>query len=287
MTDVPPSSAPTAGGKVATPWFSARTWPRPTRVLLANALWIAALAAVCFLPRIPISPDYHRFADQRTFVAIPNALDVLSNIPFVIVGLWGLLWLAHPRTGHAFIDPRERVPWLIFFAGVTLTGFGSWCYHMASSNNRLPWDLLPMTSSFLSLVVATWMERIDLRTGLLALFPVLAFGAGSVAWWFFTGDYKFYLLVQFFAPVELACIVALFPPRYSGLRCLMVAFALYVAAKFFETFDSPIFGTGHIVSGHTLKHVTAAVACWVILRMLQVRHVLPRKPQLLHDKLSV
>jgi hypothetical protein len=45
-----------------------------------------------------------------------------------------------------------------------------------------------------------------------------------------------------------------------------------VAAKLFEEYDGPIFGAGRVVSGHSLKHVTAAVSCYFILRMLQVRH---------------
>jgi len=272
---------------LSAPWLKARKWTRRTRVLLANFLWTTALVAVCLLPRIPISPSYHRFADKRIFFTIPNALDVVSNLPFVVVGLWGLIWLAQPRARRSFIDSRERVPYLIFFAGVTLTGAGSWWYHLAPSNSRLPWDLLPMTSSFLSLVVVTWMERVDLRAGFFALFPVLAFGIGSVIWWYVTArqgrdDYRFYLFVQFFAPVQLACIVALFPPRYTGMRYLVVAFVLYVAAKFLEAFDTQIFGFGHVVSGHTLKHVTAAVACWWILRMLQVRQTTHRTPYPLH-----
>jgi hypothetical protein len=272
-------SAAEADENLCAIWLRARKWPHRGRVLLANTVWLAGLAAISLLPRIPIGPDYHRFADQRTFLSIPNALDVVSNVPFVIVGIWGVGWLLRSQARKAFDDPRERIPWLIFFAGVALTGVGSWWYHLAPSNSRLPWDLLPMTSSFLSLVVVTWMERVDLHIGSIALFPVLAFGMASVAWWYFTGDYKFYLFVQFFAPVQLACTVALFPPRYTGMRYLFVAFALYVAAKLFETLDSFIFGWEHVVSGHTLKHLTAAVACWWILRMLRVRQPIQLTPK--------
>jgi hypothetical protein len=47
--------------------------------------------------------------------------------------------------------------------------------------------------------------------------------------------------------------------------------ALYALAKVLETFDEPIFAAGHIVSGHTLKHLAAAAAGYYILRMLQKR----------------
>lgn len=228
---------------------------------------------VAFAPRLPIGPHYHEFADRRAFWGIPNTFDVLSNIPFCIVGIWALQWLLGRGSRYAFVDKRERIPWLIFFAGVLLTGFGSLWYHLAPSDGRLPWDLLPMTCSFLSIVAALAMERISARGGLVALGPLLLLGMSSVAYWKLTGDYKFYLTVQFFSPVVLALIIVLFSRRYTGMTYLSMAFGCYVAAKLFEIFDGEIYRAGHVVSGHSLKHVTAAVACWWILRMLQARRV--------------
>lgn len=231
------------------------------------------MTAVAFAPRMPIGPHYHDFADRRAFFGIPNTCDVLSNIPFCIVGVWALAWLARSGSRYAFVERRERIPWLIFFAGVLLTGFGSLWYHLAPSDARLPWDLLPMTCSFLSIVAAMAMERISGRGGLIALGPVLLLGMGSVAWWRLTGDYKFYLTVQFFSPVLLALIIGFFPRRYTGMNFLAIAFGCYVAAKLFELLDAPIYRAGHVISGHSLKHVTAGLACWWILRMLQARRI--------------
>ena len=39
---------------------------------------------------IPQSPSYHNFADRSVMWGIPNFFDVLSNLPFVLVGLVGL-----------------------------------------------------------------------------------------------------------------------------------------------------------------------------------------------------
>jgi hypothetical protein len=168
----------------------------------------------------------------------------------------------------------------VFFAGVAFTGIGSLWYHMAPSDARLPWDLLPMTCSFTSMVVVTYMERVDLRAGYRALIPALVLGIFSVVYWEITtamgrGDYKLYLFVQFFSPVLLALIIGLFPPRYSGIRYLVAAFSLYVAAKLFEVYDYAIYrGLREAVSGHALKHATAGVACLWILVMLARRHPL-------------
>jgi hypothetical protein len=254
-----------------------RNWDRRVRLALLGGVCAAAVAALAMQPRMGLGAGYHDFGDKRTLWGIPNALDVLSNIPFCLVGAWGLVWLMSAGGRAAFVDGRERVPYMIFFAGVLLTGFGSYWYHVAPSDARLPWDLLPMTCSFMSLVAATYMERVNVRAGLMALVPMLAVGAGSVVYWAVTnahgdGDYKYYLFVQFFSPVVLALVVGLFPHRYTGMRYLAAAFALYVAAKVFETYDYAIYGgLGHVVSGHALKHVTAAVAAWVILEMLRHR----------------
>jgi hypothetical protein len=155
---------------------------------------------------------------------------------------------------------------------------------MAPSDVRLPWDLMPMTCSFTSIVVVTFMERVDPHLGFFALVPALLLGILSVVYWMITtslgdGNYKFYLFVQFFSPVLLALIIGLFRPRYSGIGYLVIAFGFYVAAKIFEEFDYSIYRhLDRLVSGHALKHVTAAIACYWIFKMLQKRHPFNGEP---------
>ena len=159
--------------------------------------------------------------------------------------------------------------------GFLLTGVGSFWYHMSPSDVRLPWDLLPMTCSFTSIVAVTVMERIGVRAGFTTFFPLLLLGMGSVVYWSVTDDYKYYFFVQFFSPVVLLMLIGLFAPRYTGTRYLAIAFGCYVAAKLFEAYDYPIYNFRHFVSGHALKHVSAAISCCFVLRMLQVRLSLP------------
>jgi len=40
-----------------------------------------------------------------------------------------------------------------------------------------------------------------------------------------------------------------------------------MAAKLFEGLDRQIFRFGGFISGHTLKHLLAAIACYLFLRM--------------------
>jgi hypothetical protein len=257
-----------------------RMWNRRTRLYILAAVTLIASAALCFAPRIPLGLGYHDFADRRTILGIPNAFDVLSNGPFFLVGLWGIIFLLRRVNSRAFAESRERIPYFVFFAGVTLTGIGSACYHLAPGNTRLIWDLLPMTLSFVSILDATIVERISTRAGMWLLLPLMALGAASVAYWYIGelqghGDLRFYLFVQFFPVLAIALMIGLFPARYSRTQDLMVAFIFYVLAKLFELLDKPIYSLGGIVSGHALKHLTAGLACYWILRMLELRATVP------------
>jgi hypothetical protein len=253
-------------------------WDRRTRLWILAAVLVVISGAVGFAPRVPLGMNYHEFADQRTILGIPHGFDVLSNIPFVLVGMWGVVFLLRSVNQVAFSESWERIPYLVFFAGAALTGLGSGYYHLAPGNARLVWDLLPMTFSFVAIVDATIVERISTRAGARLLLPLMALGAASVAYWYVgelqaQGDLRFYLFVQFCPAVVIAVIIGLFPARYSRTQDLMLAFLFYVLAKLFELLDGPIYSLGRIVSGHTLKHITAALACYCILRMLRLRAV--------------
>jgi hypothetical protein len=133
-----------------------------------------------------------------------------------------------------------------------------------------------MAISFVSIVDAVIVERISVRAGLWMLAPLMAFGVASVVYWYLGelqghGDLRFYLFVQFFPALPIAMMIALFPPRFTRTNDLLVAFIFYVLAKLFELLDKQIYSLGGVVSGHTLKHLTAALSCYWILRMLKLR----------------
>jgi hypothetical protein len=248
---------------------------------------LTALVAVAalLLPRIPQPHSYHLFADRRSFLGIPNFGDVVSNLPFAAVGLWGLIFLLRLTSKQStihFINPLECWPYLVIFAGLLLTAFGSSYYHLHPGNERLVWDRLPMTVVFMSLVSATIAERVSLRAGLWLLPALLLIGVGSVLQWHLSelrgaGDLRFYSAVQAYSVLFLL-IALLLPPSYTRGSDLAIVAAFYVLAKVLELLDRPIFElTGHIISGHTLKHLAAAGAAYWILRMLT-----KRRPHSLH-----
>jgi hypothetical protein len=244
-------------------------------LLLVPAVVIGVVAL--FVPAIPQSMAYHQFADQRGWLGIPNFGDVASNLPFAIVGIWGLIFLLKPGAGSRFADSRERWIYILMFAGLLLTAFGSAYYHLAPDNARLVWDRLPIMLCFMALVDAIIAERVNVNAGLWLLPVLLAIGAGSVLQWRASelrehGDLRFYAAVQVYSILVLL-LVLLLPAKYTRGSDFAVVVGLYVLAKILETSDRQVLAVGHIVSGHTLKHLAAAAASYWILRMLQKREL--------------
>jgi hypothetical protein len=98
-----------------------------------------------------------------------------------------------------------------------------------------------------------------------------------------SGDLRFYAALQVYSALVLL-LALLLPQRYTRGSDLAIVVGFYALAKVLETFDRPIFAAGHIVSGHTLKHLAAAAAGYCILRMLQKRRPivpLPATPSML------
>jgi hypothetical protein len=246
---------------------------------LTLAVTLAAAVVVVFLqPPIAQALDYHVMADQRSCLGVSNCFNVLSNIPFAVVGIWGLMVVFAGRrsTLSNLAQSWERWPWAVLFVGVGATAVGSSYYHLAPDNARLVWDRVPMTLGFMGLLTALIAERVDRLVGRWLFVPLIALGVASVLQWYWSelrgaGDLRLYAIVQFGSLIVVALVLALYRSRYTGSAYLVAGLAAYAAAKLFELADRQIFARGEIVSGHTLKHLAAAAAVALIARMLQVR----------------
>jgi hypothetical protein len=242
--------------------------------VLAGILALTAL----FGPRISQPQSYHDFADQRTYSGIPHFFEVVSNLGFLVVGLWGAVFVVKANSGAdaAFLARTERWPYFFFFLGVLLTAFGSAYYHWAPDNARLLWDRLPMTMGFMGLLAAVLSERVTPPLGRRTLVPLVGAGIGSVLYWRWTDsaghdDLRLYVIVQFGSLALVLALCLLLPSRYTRGSDMFVVVGLYALAKLFEGVDKQIFALGGFVSGHTLKHLAAALACYFVLRMLMLR----------------
>ena len=236
-----------------------------TRAKSAHPLFVlaglmaASLAGLALLPEIPQDQAYHLFADQRALVGIPNFWNVVSNIPFAVVGAVGLVRF------------RGDTATIALFLGFFLTGIGSSYYHWDPNDGTLFWDRLPMTISFAAIFSLVVQERVGARVGSILLWPMLAIGVASLLAWLWTDDLRLYFWAQFFPGVALIALFALYPARYTHAHYWLIAAGLYALAKLFEFTDYPIYSLGHLLSGHTLKHLSAAAACFVILRYFELR----------------
>jgi hypothetical protein len=246
---------------------------RTPAVLGIAAIAAAIVAATALLPPLP-EPQIFRagFVDTRTFLGIPNFWNVISNVPFLVVGVWGLAFLAaHATIGRPFADPRERWPYVVCFAAVALTSFGSGYFHLDIDEAGLFWDRLPMAVGFMALLTTVIVERVDARLGLAMLVPLVLLGAASVFYWRSTGNLLPYALVQYGSIAAILVLCAAFSSRYARGTDLVHVVAIYAAAKLAELLDARIYALGEILSGHTLKHLIAGLAAYWILRMLRLR----------------
>jgi Ceramidase len=251
----------------------ARLW------LLGAVTGICVLAALLW-PAMAQPLGYHDFADCRLWLSIPNTLNVLSNLPFLVFGVMGIGALVAGRV--RWHDPQEALPYFVFFIGAALTCLGSMYYHWAPDNPRLVWDRLPMTLAFAGLIAAVAAERLTPAWGPRSLWPLLVVGAASVYYWYITeragqGNVVPYGIFQGWAILIVLLLLLLFPARrYTHGNGFWWPIAWYSLAKVAETFDLAIYrATATLASGHTIKHLLAALAVLALLRTLQRRAPLP------------
>ena len=236
---------------------------------------VLAIIVVLFLPPVPQDLAYHDFADQRTLYGIPNFWNVVSNLPFVIAGLLGLLLLAGKQPVPGGL-PELRVACRVFFAGVLLTGFGSAYYHLDPTNASLVWDRLPMTLAFMAFFSMVIGEYLSPGLGRALLWPLLAVGILSIVYWHLTeraghGDLRPYGLVQFLPMVLIPMIMLMFRSRLNGAVFLWAMIAAYVVSKITEYYDAEIYMATGALSGHSIKHIAAAVGTLFIYMALRRR----------------
>lgn len=238
----------------------------------------ALLAAAALLHGLIAQPaGYHDFADQEIVFGIPHFADVISNLGFAVVALWGWIRLA-PTRRHPDIRPG-RTGYSLFLIGLLLTALGSSWYHLAPDNASLVWDRLPIALACGGLLAGVWGDvRHEESRGPAAWLALAAIA--SVGWWYFTdlsgnGDLRPYLLLQGLPILLIPLWQWIHDMPGADRRAFGGALALYVVAKFAELYDHEIAAALGAISGHTLKHLLATGAAALIVGRLVCR-VQPR-----------
>jgi len=238
------------------------------KTIYVTTLSAILIVAVFSLDPIPQDQTYYAFADNRTILSLPNFWNVVSNIPFVLVGGAGLFYSWSKN--HPGLLPDLHVAYIIFFAGISLTGFGSAYFHYTPGDGSLVWDRLPMTIGFMGLFSIIIGEHISLRGAKLLLIPLLIIGASSVIYWGVTeahgaGDLRLYAIVQFLPMLLIPMILLTYRSVFDNIGFLWIVMVLYILSKLFEYFDFAVFEIGELISGHSVKHFVAALAALVFL----------------------
>jgi len=229
-------------------------------------MWLGPLAIIValflFTSSVPQDPDYYLFADIRTILSVPNFWNVLSNLPFMFIGIWGFyVVLKLSKTSDSF---ELRNAYLVFFTGVFLTAFGSSYFHFEPGDGTLFWDRLPMTIAFAGLFAAVIGEYGSTETANRCLPVFLVIGVGSVLYWQWTesigaGDLRPYAIVQFLPMLAVPTILLMSKVENDIGRYIWLMMAFYVIAKLLEQFDVGVYEGTRVMSGHALKHIAAAV----------------------------
>ncbi len=222
--------------------------PKQLKIILLFAMCII-VSLICYGPITQLS-SYHNFADTVYFCEIPNFKNVVSNIFFLIAGLYAL-W---------YKDAYAKV----MGACLVMLFAGSVYYHLNPNDQTLIGDRLFIAAFFSMLFIRILttlkiIEKSSSTKNASALYVIVA--TLSVIDWQMTGDLRMYAFAQFF---PLVCLVALIPYAWINYRKQAIAMVLlivsYAIAKVFEFHDYELMTmTNGWISGHTAKHTVAGL----------------------------
>ncbi len=244
------------------------------KYLVIGGVATVAIIATLFLDPIPQDPGYHWFADRDPLFWVSNFWNVVTNLPFLVIGMVGLIRL--PR-----LEALElRAHYVVFCVGITLVAFGSAYYHLEPSTAALVWDRLPMTIAFMALFAAVVSDRLSWFLGRALLWPLVVLGIASIAWWIRTelaghGDLRPYAIVQFLPMLLIPMMLLLYRRGALNAAWLWASLGAYVAAKLAEYFDYAILDATNGASGHSIKHLLAALGAWCAIRAFHKKGTSP------------
>ncbi|MBT8449381.1 MAG: ceramidase [Gammaproteobacteria bacterium] len=243
--------------------------PHPINRIVLISITVILLGVLLSIDPIAQDPAYYNFVDNRDWLGVSNAWNVLSNLGFIVVVMLRFAPYRQKQHGsdlHAYVT--------LFMLGVFFTAFGSAWFHWNPTTATLVWDRLPMTIAFSSFFLSVWHDYISARVRYW-LWPVVLFSAATVFYWYWTetlgrGDLRPYIVVQFLPILLLPFILWLYTQKAIQPRPIFMALGFYILAKLAEMFDGAIYElTEQIISGHSVKHLLAAVAAYYILLAYQ------------------
>lgn len=252
---------------MSSPALSYLSSPRsyPARAIASLAL-IVGLVLISVSKLLVLGDEAHfmNFADKRAMLGVDNAIDVLTNIGFLVVALLGLRAVAQSPAADDG-DKARRLTGFITFAAVLATAFGSTWFHLNPTHETLLWDRLPMAIGFSSLVCLLIVDRISARAGLWMLGGLTTFALWSIYQWQYLNFATPYTALQVGSILAVLLMAWLHSKGRIANRYIWLTALGYVIAKVFEALDRPLFELTGFISGHSLKHIMAALALYALV----------------------
>jgi len=210
-----------------------------------------------------IDIDPYHFACDGPLFGIPHFLNVVTNVPFFFVGLWGLV---HLHRAGRLTDPRF-FNWAGLWLSVAVLMFGSGAYHWYLTPGTLAFDRFCITGiiAFLGAELAATTFRYGPSRRLSLL--LLALCAGTVVLWMLGTTSWFYGALQGVGGVG-ALVLAIWARRRGRIgpevsRPVLLFAGFYALAKVAEVLDEPVCELTGMFGGHPIKHLlsTAGLLC--------------------------
>ena len=198
--------------------------------------------------KIPLPLEYHNFADQRSFLGIPNTMDVISNIAILIPAIY----LLQVRKKKSTISN-------LLILHLVLLSVASSYYHWNPSDETIFWDILmiAVTIMLVTIIIS------DTEYGII----LYGLGIMSILYWRYTGDLRLYILILIGVPLYIVFKYH----KNSELRNYLIVFVIAnILLRLTEHNDHLVYQiTGNQISGHTLKHVFAGIMMMSVIKILQ------------------
>ena len=247
---------------------------RETELLI---VWGLLLLLALFGPAVAQPVHYHDFADRRLWWGVPHAMDVLSNLPFAAGACLGIQGLCKgPWTA---LEAAQRRMAALFFSGLAITAACSACYHWVPNDNGLALDRLGMVVAFAGLLGLVAAGRVSARSGQILGLSTLVLGPACIAVWLGSGNVLPWAVLQFGAMALVlwlsfkTALPSAWPVSWGAV------ILIYAAAKLFEQYDHQVYELlGHVVSGHSLKHLVASLAAWPVAAAVRDLRNCGRRP---------
>lgn len=243
----------------------------PIWLLIAYTLALGLCAV--FAPALAQSTHYHAFADTRTFWGLPYAMDVLSNLPLLIAGL-AMAWQLQ-RCGLRMALPWPIWWWLLALAvlGFVLTALASSLYHVRPDDAGVLWDRLAMSLIFAAVIGLAFGQIAHAWAAASMALVTLVAAITALLVWRANGNFSPWIVVQAGGMLLLLAAGLAHKRIPSTLHVphlpLLALIGCYALAKLAEWGDHAIFElSSGLLSGHSLKHILAALAAWPLLQML-------------------